>query len=363
MRSGSPYQLHLPPFNLMTPSQLVHLLLYLRLTTILPPINVLYTMQNLARAIPIPTQTTTAPPVVPGMQGLPGPRIRQYGLRLQINAASLSHIFFSALKVGAMLWMLTRDMKWDDYRLWIIGGGLLGWWLGDAMNQIRPGLIWNNGAAPAAGAQGGLAPAVNLAQPGLNNNGNAGFVRPGVDDAGAAPSQTARVPPHTGNVMNAVIPLVHLDTDAEQLHLAARRPASRPSSIVTQLFLPVVLWFITLIPEWETLRARAIRQRERAIRVWVGELTTARDAEERARQQAEGGEATIGAHEGGTETAAALPVLPEGLSDKAKRYYLRVIERGDGIDWEEEREAQRAMGIADEDERQADDEGMRMRML
>ena len=347
----------------MTPSQLAHLLLYLRLTNLLPLINVLYTMQNLARAMPPPTRTTTAAPGAPGGPALPGQRIRQYGLRLQINAASLLHIFFSALKVGAMLWMLTRDMKWDDYRLWIIGGGLLGWWLGDATNQIRPGLIWNNGAAPAAGAQAGIAPVANPAQEDLNNHGHAGAAQPGPAAGRLPATQTARIPRHSGNVMNAMIPLVHLDTDAEQLRLAARQSTGRPWGLVTQLLLPIALWFVTLIPEWETLRARAIRQRERAIRVWVGELTTARDAEERARQQAEGGGEQAEVVGGGAEEVPAAPVLPEGLSDKAKRYFLRVIERGDGIDWEEEREAQRAMGIADEEDRQAEDEGMRLRML
>lgn len=43
-------------------------------------------------------------------------------------------------------------------------------------------------------------------------------------------------------------------------------------------------------------------------------------------------------------------VLPEGLNEVARKYYLRTMERGEGIDWEEEREAQRAMGIGREEE-------------
>lgn len=42
-------------------------------------------------------------------------------------------------------------------------------------------------------------------------------------------------------------------------------------------------------------------------------------------------------------------VLPEGLNEEAKKYYQRVMERGEGIDWEEEREAQRAMGVGEEE--------------
>lgn len=46
------------------------------------------------------------------------------------------------------------------------------------------------------------------------------------------------------------------------------------------------------------------------------------------------------------------PELPAGLSGPARAYYLRVLSRGDAIDWDEEREAQRAMGVGEEqDER------------
>ena len=56
-----------------------------------------------------------------------------------------------------------------------------------------------------------------------------------------------------------------------------------------------------------------------------------------------------------------IRVYPMGLNATAKRYYERVMDRGEGIDWEEEREAQRAMGIGEEEER--DRGGMRMGML
>lgn len=46
------------------------------------------------------------------------------------------------------------------------------------------------------------------------------------------------------------------------------------------------------------------------------------------------------------------PELPAGLSGPARDYYLRVLSSGDTIDWNEEREAQRAMGVGEEqDER------------
>jgi hypothetical protein len=73
------------------------------------------------------------------------------------------------------------------------------------------------------------------------------------------------------------------------------------------------------------------------------------------------GEATAtSAPEGAEAEGQRENVYPEGLNAVAKRYYQRVMARGEGVDWEEEREAQRALGIPDEDE--GGDE-MRMRML
>jgi len=68
------------------------------------------------------------------------------------------------------------------------------------------------------------------------------------------------------------------------------------------------------------------------MRIVVGEATTAA-ADAR-------GEAGEGEQEN---------VYPEGLNAVARRYYARVMARGEGVDWEEEREAQRALGIPDED--------------
>lgn len=91
------------------------------------------------------------------------------------------------------------------------------------------------------------------------------------------------------------------------------------------------------------------------MRVWVGELT---EAAQPPTEEIPNGEAPEG------EPPARPPVFPDGLGPRAKKYYERVMARGEGIDWEEEREAQRAMGIADEDEARAgQDDGMRMRML
>jgi hypothetical protein len=172
---------------------------------------------------------------------------------------------------------------------------------------------------------------------------------------GRAPIRPARPP--TLASTTAFIPLLHLRTDAAQLGhpttdmrgtttdmrgTTTSTPTRRqPPWILTQLLLPFCLWFITLIPEWENIRARAIRRRERAMRAAVGDATAA-------------------AAQGDEEEGERENVYPEGLNDVAKRYYERVMARGEGVDWDEEREAQRAMGIPDEDEAGDD---MRLRML
>jgi hypothetical protein len=134
------------------------------------------------------------------------------------------------------------------------------------------------------------------------------------------------------------------------------------------------LWFITLIPEWESMRARAIRRRERAMRVVVGELTTRekdrlaaaaadqRSSEEGSAEQTAVVDGQSGPSASGADAGVAdpAPVYPTGLNTVAKRYYERVLARGEGIDWEEEREAQRALGVGDEE---PEGDGMRMRML
>jgi hypothetical protein len=85
------------------------------------------------------------------------------------------------------------------------------------------------------------------------------------------------------------------------------------------------------------------------MRVVVGEATTAAARDTRSDDEEEGGE------------GARQNVYPEGLNSVAKRYYERVMARGEGVDWEEEREAQRALGIPEEEEGGGDE--MRMRML
>jgi hypothetical protein len=280
-------------------------------------------------------------------------------------------MFFSAIKVFAMLWMLTQHMSWDDARLWIICGAATGWWIGDGINRLQRERRQAPPAAPAP---------VAVAPDGIPLNVAADAPLHAAAAAAVAPNRAAG--PHSrrrGNVWN-ILPLFHMAVDSRQLHLPLssthssldastaqraatdpdraeairRRAGTQPPRWQTQFLLPICLWVVTLIPEWESLRARAIRRRERAMRVLVGEITSAQTRAEVDGPNEEQGEARA-------DMQRPAHVFPQGLGVAAKKYYERVMERGEGIDWEEEREAQRALGIGEEEADEGD--GMRLRML
>lgn len=239
------------------------------------------------------------------------------------------------------MWMLTRDMKWDNINLWILGGGAVGWWFGDALNRYNQERRRNLPAAPPPAAEDG---------PGNANIGGDVPNQPAPAAAQAGVGLRARRPrsPTANRLLTALIPLIHLDTDAAQLRLPgsstqqaatgdpdpARPPTMprQPPRWRTQILLPILLWVLTLVPEFEAIRSRAIRRRERAMRVYVGELSAT----------------SISDIDPTTEEGGEIQrVFPRGLNRVAKAYYERVMERGEGIDWEEEREAQRALGVVD----------------
>ncbi|EJT50385.1 hypothetical protein A1Q1_00363 [Trichosporon asahii var. asahii CBS 2479] len=172
---------------------------------------------------------------------------------------------------------------------------------------------------------------------------------------GAGARRQAPAPPRESDWVR--LPLYHLDVDNRQLRLPPsaleipqgangmpgptpvpdlrRAPATQPGWFKTHILLPLYLWFLTLIPDFEVRRARAIRQRERAIRALVNE---------RRGQSANVPE--------GQSAETQSQWLPDGISPTAKRYYERVIARPESIDWDEEREAQRAMDLPDEEEQE-----------
>ncbi|WVR05358.1 hypothetical protein IAU60_002372 [Kwoniella sp. DSM 27419] len=374
---GSLYTLSLPQLGDLTPQQLVHLLTYLRITTLLPLLNsaLQHSVQQ-PSAHPTMAASGQRSPVAVNTRGDRNRRVvyqRTWRFRVPpIPMSTLSTLFFSGVRMIMMIWMLTRGMKWQDSRFWIIAGLAGGWWLVDSTRQIRELMQAEDArtrlpvaprAPDAAGSGGENGNRGADTGPGENHEPaerpvvapDANIARPGAQGRRGAERRAA------SGFEATSVPLFYLDEDANQLRLPppslrpptafARTPRSRPWRLMTQFFLPVLLWFVTLIPEWEAIRARAIRRRERAMRVLVNETQPVISEN--------------GADDGETESLGAVrpveAVLPDGLSVLARNYYLRVMERGEGIDWEEEREAQRAMGVGEEDADEGD--GMRLRML
>ncbi|OCF36425.1 hypothetical protein I316_01674 [Kwoniella heveanensis BCC8398] len=394
---GITYSLSLPAPQDMTPSQLTHLLIYLRITALIPHLNLLLHQSLLLQTLPSPPPANTASqqpfpaPTPTTTIAPPGTRVvfrRTFRLRIPaISLTVLSNVFFSLIKNIMMIWMLTRNMRWDDYRFWVISGFAGGWWAVEVYGQlnrqareVRARARAAAAAAAAGGAGDGTNHGGNAGQGQAQDNGN-GQTPPVVINQdqpqanvaannGNAPRPTPPRPRrNTTTTLASLIPRIHLATDSAELRLpppslnsptSFSRPTQirdRPMWVVTQLLLPIALWFVTLIPEWEAIRARAIRRRERSMRVLVNEMQPPQPPEQ--------GEDRPGRVEDDTATPADQGLrrtfrLPDGMSECAKKYYLRVMERGEGIDWEEEREAQRAMGIEDEAE---DGDGMRLRML
>jgi hypothetical protein len=121
--------------------------------------------------------------------------------------------------------------------------------------------------------------------------------------------------------------------------------------------MPIYLFIISAAPAADAARKMAIRQREVHMRLLVQKLTKAAEEaakankERLASQESEDPRLDSASAE---DTASAQPtvqqadpphhpVLPRGLGKPAQRYYRRVLEKGETVDWEEEREAQAAL--------------------
>ncbi|WWC60877.1 uncharacterized protein I303_103453 [Kwoniella dejecticola CBS 10117] len=406
------YTLQLPALTNMTANQLCHLLVYLRITALLPLLEPLY-QQSLIPTIALPTPTPTQPATIQAALGPDQIRDRNgrvvyrrtFHLRIPfIPISAVPHLFWSAVKISAMIWMLTRGMRWNDSRFWVMAGLAFGWYCFDALNEI--GRITREirnrqrqNAPPQAQAQaqgqGQEQNANQGAQPAMPNQPQAQAQNVNVPQAPVQGQRQSQDRPRRRVPIQSLIPRIHIVEDCAQLRLPPPNlngdnslpppPRSRSSRLVTQFLLPVLLWFITLVPEWESIRARAIRRRERRMRVVIGERQTQiqnqNQAQARAQAQAEAEAHNEATAEGGSIEQSNNNVhndeelseeerirrieeaLPEGISQAARKYYLRVVQSGEGIDWEEEREAQRALGVGDEDEQRGEDDGMRLRML
>lgn len=351
--------------------------MYLRITSLIPMLIPVVehesrrpTQSSLALT---PTRTIPAPPVPPVHEP---PLVRHFNgnaaldnfLRYTIRPIALlvsllasiprsviSHMAYSAVKIGAIMWMLCRDMKWGDVKFWILAGAAAGWWIGDGIT------VWLRERPRPAARQGGPAGQQGAgAGPGAGAGvaGRAGGRAGQPAGAGAGLGLPQMPTPPTFSEATSFMARAHLDIDAAQLGhpSSTSEPTTHPPArrtipwIQSNLLLPIALWIITLIPEWETTRAREIRTRERSIRAIVRNHSRDTDVPN------EGGDSE-------SDPALRRAAYPEGLGFAALRYWDRVVSRTENIDWEEERDAQRAMGIPDEDARGGGGGDEMMRML
>lgn len=363
----------------MTPGQLTHLLAYLRITLLVP--RVLDVARQSEHALPSatpPTPTRTTPVAPTPAPAVPAARVVQQGsVRLRVprfSFALVQHFAWSAFRLGAFVWMLTRHMAWEDKRLWGLVACATGWLFVDAYNRYimedrEERIRQQRQLRRAAGAGGVDGADVGEGAPG----GGAGRdMDDPIEVAAAAraagvrprnPAQQART-----EEWNQYTALYHLDVDSRQLRLPSsaigaprtaagppgtpapgpmlrRAPLTRPGWWTTRLFLPIYLWFVTLVPVLEARRGRAIRRRERVMRQIVHQLTPLPSTE----GTENGAEVATRHVDTATQPVVGEPVFPDDISPAARRYYARVALSSELIDWDEEREAQRAMGIADED--------------
>lgn len=396
--SHTVYDLYLPALQDMVPSQLINLLLYLRTADLAARLSGCLTAT--AQATPAPEPTHTVPTPTPtAVLAAPQARIIYRGsiqLRVpRISFALLTHLFWSAMRIATILWMITRGMHWDDMKFWLLFGGCLGWWVVDGYNhwvveqreeRVRAELRARRLAAEAEAEarERGLDPAGNVAPMNAAQRvaADAPLHAAAAARAGAGEIRQRQPRRRGGQDWNSLV-FYHLDVDRRQLRLprssveqASRTaggpappahqniaprlrhaPSSRPAWWMTQIFLRIYLWFITLIPAFEVQRARTIRRRERAMRAVITGLNpevpvTAAGVplvEETPAQE----DQAQGEDQATPSAAARELVFPDSISPAARAYYARIAGTPEAIDWEEERDAQRAMGIPDEEDARA----------
>lgn len=436
-----PVTLHLPPLKAMVPSQLTHLLLYLRITVLLPHLN--QHLQAAQAPPPTPSPPHPAPahrashsPVRVRVIYRPGPGVG--GLLQSLSMTLLIHAFWSAFRILLIIFMLGRNLSWTDGNFWLMLAAGGAWWIFDAystwlaerrqerirlraeraMEEREGRRRRERGAAGGAaggpgyvvreyGADGELQPTLgDEAEQDLREPRELQIPRDPRDprDPREPRDREARGVRDLRDLQReererererrraarrsaaregdwARVALYNLDVDNRQLRLPSsvldtppvvngmpgptpvpelrRAPSTRPGWFKTRVLLPLYLWVLTLVPDFEMRRARAIRQRERAIRALVTERRQQIDRQQPQSQRGQQGQQGQGGQgqgqqggngEHGTHGAQNSLWLPEGISPIARKYYERVVARPESIDWDEEREAQRALGLPDEEQ-------------
>ncbi|ODN83358.1 hypothetical protein L202_01514 [Cryptococcus amylolentus CBS 6039] len=330
---GQVYTVQLPSMDQCSPEILARLYVYLRQLALVPLLNnVLYDAmsqqqqsQPALAPTPAPTRTVPVPPIL-----LPTPTLASYGTFLyhffhafygRFDGILLRQLAFATIRVFFLFSMFTYSLKWTDPMYWVICAVSALWWASTYWPLFT--LAWRSAWRETYGPL----------EDAIRANGERRGGPQGRDQAAprAAERQTPTPRNPTSMPRGHLLARAHLATDRSLIAARRRQP---PPWWQTQLALPIVLWVITLIPTYEAQRARIIRLRERAMR-------------ERALPA--GGDAAGGAA-GEDNVPAPEPVIPEGLAPVARRYYERVLSRTERIDWDEEREAQRAMGVGEDGE-------------
>lgn len=304
------------------------------------------------------------------------------GLTIRIRLTTdllnvITNCLFAAIKVSIVFWMLTRGLHWKDTESLAIMAVGLCWWIWECgsilarertrlANQLRQAqnLEWaraerlarENGQVPPPPP-----PPVNAQVAGANDrNPIARFLgRMQRQPGGVHPARQPLTGPRdvvsfdlaherrvlrlfydSGNLpTNLTVDDRHIPDNDRSLPLAP--PV--PSVFYRYIVLPTSLLLGSAFPILEQRRRAAIRRREEHMRLLVEKLTRDARTQQFMAAQANGENVAADAPQ---NDFAPLPehVLPRGLSEIARRYYARVLARGEVIDWEEERAAQQAMG-------------------
>jgi hypothetical protein len=316
----------------------------------------------------------------------------------------------TALKIAALIWMLTRDMAWTDQNfilIAVVGFAYLCFTAQrlvslamaryEELERVRAGAVPRGATArrepvavtpPAEGAASNASTAATAAQ---DTTVMELFNRRRTDMRLSRPIQD-QVPRFHLPTDNSILNLRHRpivaptgDPTSRDLLLATMFPAigtrlpqgQRLSWMRTYVFIPFILWFVTLVPSWEVIRRREIRQRENEIRKSSDVLVkdAERDLEQikKHRELAEQGKVPreqVDAEERALREAGlnletghglwSRPIsleghdkkyaIPTNLSPQAERYWRRVLAKGQTVDWDEERDAQERLARGNEEQ-------------
>ncbi|KAJ9115040.1 hypothetical protein QFC22_005368 [Naganishia vaughanmartiniae] len=389
---GKPFKLVLPQLDELSKDQRTALALHARHTRIIDALRAY--LKGLEVFIPPPSPIVAAhhpaptPTIAPPLPAIPT------HLRLRTIARLLPRFIGAAIKVEIGLWMITRSLPSSDWRYWMFVAGAVGWlvWECHGMysaergrmrvareREVRERERQARAAAEAIGREGVVQHVPGVPMP--------------ADQANLQQRQRPAMPRHRTRNNNSnrpnPLPLVGLAYERRLLRLFYLPPSQTPinnqtdrripstdlnlplappdpSLLWTYLVIPVYMLLLSLWPDGDTARKRAIRERETHMRLLSLKLTEAAEADARARASAATKEEENGSPpsslsalpttnndksqstQPGPEPqptptptrTAATAIIPRNLSSQSERYWRRVLARGETIDWDEERAAQ-----------------------